>query len=198
MHRTRALLRASLLLAVVTTPAAAQSTSPATRPATAPAAAVAPAAPMSPKDAMLADVERQRKNVLDYVNVVPDSVLRFRTTKDVRTYAQQIHHIALANVMILSRVFGAAPIAIDTAASAPVVNNKEALRAFVNAAYDHTAQVVRNATPEALAKESTVFGMTRTGARWIDGVLEHGTWTLGQTVPYLRMNGITPPGYLPF
>jgi hypothetical protein len=29
-------------------------------------------------------------------------------------------------------------------------------------------------------------------------VLEHATWTLGQTVPYLRMNKVTPPNYLPF
>jgi hypothetical protein len=32
----------------------------------------------------------------------------------------------------------------------------------------------------------------------VDGTLEHGTWTLGQVVPYLRMNGVTPPSYLPF
>ena len=194
MPATRALLRASLLLVAVAAPAAAQTTRPATP---APASAAKPAAAaMSPTDAMLADVERQRKNMLDYINVATDSVLRFRPTPGVRTYAQQIHHIAAANVMILGRVFGAAPIAAGD--TAQLFNNKEALRAYVNAAYDHTAQVVRTATPEALAKESTVFGMSRTGARWIDGVLEHGTWTLGQTVPYLRMNGLTPPNYLPF
>ena len=192
MRPTRALLRAALLLATAAAPAAAQS-----RPATTPAAPAAAAAkPASPTDIMLADVERQRKNVLDYIEVAPDSVLRFRSTPGVRTYAQQIHHIAAANVMILSRVFGAAPLA--PADTAQVFNDKGALRAYVNAAYDHTAQVVRSATPASLAKESTVFGMTRSGARWIDGVLEHGTWTLGQTVPYLRMNGLTPPNYLPF
>ncbi len=195
MRPTRALLGATLLLATAAAPAAAQSR-PATPATPASPAAGAAAKSMSPTDIMLADVERQRKNVLDYIDIAPDSVLRFRSTPGVRTYAQQIHHIASANVMILSRVFGAAPIA--QADTAQVFNSKAALRNYVNAAYDHTAQVVRTATPASLAKESTVFGMTRNGARWIDGVLEHGTWTLGQTVPYLRMNGLTPPGYLPF
>ncbi|HET6796783.1 MAG TPA: hypothetical protein VFH40_06425 [Gemmatimonadales bacterium] len=28
---------------------------------------------------------------------------------------------------------------------------------------------------------------------------EHSAWTLGQTVPFLRMNGVTPPEYkMPF
>ena len=195
MRPTRALLRASLLLATAAAPAAAQSR-PATAPATPATAAAASQSPISAKDIMLADVERQRKNVLDYINVATDSVLRFRATPGVRTYAQQIHHIASANAGILSRVFGATQLA--PADTAQVYNSKEALRTYVSASYDHVAQIVRNATPEAFAKESTVFGMTRSGARWVDGVLEHGTWTLGQTVPYLRMNGLTPPNYLPF
>lgn len=191
MRPTSALLRVALLLAVAAAPAAAQG-----RPASAPATPAAARAHQAQKEMMLADVERQRKNVLDYLDAVPDSVLRFRTTPGVRTFAQQIHHIASANAGILSQVFGAGAMTMPD--TAMVFNDKAALRAFVNAAYDHTARIVRDATPAALAKQSTMFGLTRTGARWIDGVLEHGTWTLGQTVPYLRMNGITPPTYLPF
>jgi hypothetical protein len=40
--------------------------------------------------------------------------------------------------------------------------------------------------------------MTKTNWRWVSTALEHTTWTLGQTVPYLRANGVTPPQYLPF
>jgi hypothetical protein len=29
-------------------------------------------------------------------------------------------------------------------------------------------------------------------------LLDHFPWTLGQTVPYLRLNGVTPPEYSPF
>jgi hypothetical protein len=27
---------------------------------------------------------------------------------------------------------------------------------------------------------------------------DHFPWTLGQVVPYLRLNGVTPPEYSPF
>jgi hypothetical protein len=49
-----------------------------------------------------------------------------------------------------------------------------------------------------MSAEAELFGMKRTGWKWVVGVQEHTAWTLGQTVPYLRMNGVTPPSYLPF
>ena len=149
------------------------------------------------KDQMVADLERQRKNVLDYVNAAPDSMLRFRSTPGVRTYAQQIHHIASANAGILANVFGAAPMAAS-ADTAKLFNDKAALRDYVNASYDYAVKIVRDATPQQMMAEKQMFGMTRSGMRWVHGVMEHATWTLGQTVPYLRMNGVTPPSYLPF
>jgi hypothetical protein len=32
----------------------------------------------------------------------------------------------------------------------------------------------------------------------VQELLDHFPWTLGQTVPYLRLNGVTPPEYSPF
>ena len=29
-------------------------------------------------------------------------------------------------------------------------------------------------------------------------LLDHFPWTLGQVVPYLRLNGVVPPEYSPF
>lgn len=149
------------------------------------------------KEMRIQDLERQRKNVLDYVNVAPDSMLTFRSTPGVRTYAQQIHHIASATSGILAQALATTdkPPAADTA---QVFRNKAALAAFVNASYDFAVKAVREAQGPALMQEKTFFGMTRTGMRWVEGAVEHAAWTLGQTVPYLRMNGVTPPNYLPF
>lgn len=149
------------------------------------------------KDELVGDLERQRKNVLDYVNIAPDSMLGFRTTPGVRSYAQQIHHTAAATAMIIGNVLGAQPMAAQ-ADTARLFTNKAALRDFVTASYDYAIKAVRDAQPQAFMAEKTMFGMTRTGTRWVQGALEHGTWTLGQTVPYLRMNKVTPPSYLPF
>jgi hypothetical protein len=149
------------------------------------------------KDELVGDLERQKKHVVDYVNIAPDSMLGFRTTPGVRTYAQQLHHIASATGGIIGNILGAAPMAApgDTAR---LFTNKAALRDFVTAQYDYAIKAVRDAQPQAFRAEKSMFGMTRTGTRWVQGALEHGTWTLGQTVPYLRMNKVTPPSYLPF
>jgi hypothetical protein len=42
------------------------------------------------------------------------------------------------------------------------------------------------------------FGNKVTRARALMELLDHFPWTLGQTVPYLRLNGVTPPEYSPF
>ena len=152
---------------------------------------------MMMKQTLVGDLERQKKNLLDYVNVAPDSVLKFRTTPGVRTYAQQIHHVASATAGIIGNVLGATdkPPMADTT---QVFTNKAALAAFVTSSYDYAIKAVNDAQPPVFMAEKTMFGMTRNGMRWVNGTIEHGAWTLGQTVPYLRMNGITPPSYLPF
>lgn len=172
-------------------------TKPATKPAARPAMPGGHMGMPMMKDGMIANLERHRKNVLDYVAAAPDSMMGFRSTPGVRTFAQQIHHIAQAQAGILANLFGAAPMAglMDTS---KVFTDRAALRDYVNASYDYVAKLVREATPAQMMAEKQMFGMTRTGMQWVMGVEEHATWTLGQTVPYLRMNGVTPPPYLPF
>jgi hypothetical protein len=68
----------------------------------------------------------------------------------------------------------------------------------VNQSYDWFAKAVSGATDEQLRADAAFAGSTKSGWRWVDTALEHTTWTLGQTVPYLRANGVKPPQYLPF
>ena len=136
--------------------------------------------------------------MLKYLEAAPDSMLRFRIMPGVRTFAEQIEHAAGANAFIVGAALKlGAPSGIrsDTAVYR---HDKAALRAFVNQAYDVFAASVRNATDAQLAASGTFAGSTKVGWRWIATALEHATWTLGQTVPYLRANGVTPPQYLPF
>ena len=146
---------------------------------------------------MLEDVERSRQNVLKYVDAAPDSMLGYRPSPGVRTYAEQIEHAAGANIFILSGAWKqkSAPMAMDTA---KYRHNKVALRSFVNQSYDAFAAAVKDVTDEKLVAQADFGGIKKIGWRWISTALEHTTWTLGQTVPYLRANKVTPPQYLPF
>ena len=152
---------------------------------------------MPPRAIMLEDVERSRQNVLKYVDAAPDSMLGYRPVPGVRTFAEQIEHAAGSNIFVLSTAWKQKPPAMD-ADTAKYRHDKTALRSYVNKSFDAFANAVRDVTDAQLTAPATFFGGSKIGWRWISTALEHTTWTLGQTVPYLRANKVTPPQYLPF
>jgi hypothetical protein len=60
--------------------------------------------------------------------------------------------------------------------------------------------LLRKATPATLTKSISVWKQPEQPTWvWLTLSHEHSVWTLGQTVPYLRLNGVTPPAYsIPF
>lgn len=148
------------------------------------------------REVLAADFDRQKAILMAYVDAMPDSGMAFAPTRGVRSYAQQLEHIAQATGMIVSQVSGAgAPPAGDARV---YLKDKTALKDFITRTFDYSASAVRGMSDAALGTERELFGMKRTGWKWVLGAHEHAAWTLGQTVPYLRMNGVTPPSYLPF
>ena len=146
---------------------------------------------------LLENVERSRQNLLKYVDAAPDSVLAYRPMPGVRTFGEQIEHAAGATTFIIGAAWKA-QIPRATGDTAVRRRDKTALRAFVNERYDAFAGAVKQATPRQLTAPASYAGSTTAGWRWIDTAIEHATWTLGQTVTYLRAHGVTPPQYLPF
>jgi hypothetical protein len=161
------------------------------------AGAAAAAAAMPPRAVLLEDVERSRGNVLKYLDAAPDSMMGFRPMAGVRTFAQQIEHAAGANAFILGQSLKIRP-QLSRPDTAAIYRDKAALRTFVNASFDEFARIVREASDAQMTQMGAFAGSTKSGWRWVATALEHTTWTLGQTVPYLRANGVTPPQYLPF
>ena len=148
-----------------------------------------------PRAVFLEDVERSRQNVLKYLDAAPDSMLGFRPTPGVRTFAEQIEHAAASNPYIVGEAWRVRPRFRPDSTAA---RSKAGLRTLVNGAYDEFARMVREVPDATLAVTGTSEGMTKVNWRWVATALDHATWTLGQTVPYLRANGVTPPQYLPF
>jgi hypothetical protein len=61
---------------------------------------VAQTAGMPPQSIMVTDWERQKKNVLAYIDAMPDSAITFAPTPGVRNFAQQIQHFAGTNAEV--------------------------------------------------------------------------------------------------
>jgi len=156
------------------------------------------AAPLAAQDmtaALADDFERQRNNVLGMVRAMPESGLRTAPTEGVRDFAQQIEHVVQGNVGIISSGYDR-PVDIPQMDPEVYLNSKAELLGFVNAGYDLVNEMVTNMSAEDMMADTQLFGQA-TVKKWklVQTAYEHAVWTLGATVPYLRMNGATPPGY---
>jgi hypothetical protein len=166
-------------------------------------ASVILAAPLAAQDdqaQMKADWERAKRTFLAYVDAMPDSAMTFQPTPGVRTFAQQIEHATLTNYEVAAMTLNGVKAPKAPGDSAKYLHSKAALHAFVAQTFDYLLAALAKATPATLAKTSSVYDQpAATGSRWLQLSYEHATWTLGQTIPYLRMNKVTPPAYeIPF
>lgn len=155
----------------------------------------APLAAQDMRAALMDDFERQRGNVLGMVDAMPESGLRSAPTEGVRDFAQQIEHVVQGNLGIIGSGFDR-PVGIDGFDPEAYLNSKEELKRFVNAGYDEVAEVLGQMSDADMGGETGLFGQA-TVERWklIQTAYEHAVWTLGATVPYLRLEGSAPPGY---
>jgi hypothetical protein len=80
--------------------------------------------------------------------------------------------------------------------SAKYLHDKAALKVYAAAAMDHTIAMLRGVSDAAMQENIVQFGNKVTRGRALMELLDH--FPLGQTVPYLRLNGVTPPEYSPF
>jgi uncharacterized damage-inducible protein DinB len=153
-----------------------------------------------PNADLMADFQRNRDVVLAYIDAMPDSATDYRPTPGVRTFAGQFDHIVSTNLDVAAvalRGLKAPPALGDTAV---YLHNKAALRRYTGATYDNFIKSLRQAKPEQLRRRLAMYGQPPQPAiRLAALAFEHSAWTLGQLVPYLRLNGVTPPDYkMPF
>jgi uncharacterized damage-inducible protein DinB len=151
-----------------------------------------------PRASLIEVVETHKASVLRYLDAAPDSMLGFRTTPGVRTFAEQIEHAAGADAFIAHMAITGNMNVPPMGDSAVYRHNKAALRAYAVASMDHTIAMLKTVTDAQLMQPVTMMNMTKPRYRFLLELLDHFPWTLGQTVPYLRMNGVTPPAYTPF
>ena len=149
----------------------------------------------SPKERYVADFERMRKSVLAMVDSMPAAGLRSAPTPGVRNFAEQIEHVVVGNVNLIASGIDAdrTPLGIDKEV---YLNDKAELKRFVNVGFDRVRDMLNAMSPADLAAEGRLFGRIPL-PKWqiIQAAFEHGIWTLGQTVPYVRLQGGTPHSY---
>jgi uncharacterized damage-inducible protein DinB len=146
----------------------------------------------TPKENILKDWERARAYTKEYLDAMPESGYALKPTKEMRSFAGQMLHIADANYGIVGTAMEVAPTVKDLEKSNDVV--KVSVTEKVLASYDFAINAIKN-YPDAkwaeMIKLFNRFDVTR--GQVIDKAFEHQTHHRGQTTVYIRMAGATPP-----
>jgi hypothetical protein len=163
-------------------------------------AMAAPLAAQTDKATALADWQRTKDNVLHYVDAMPDSLMTYRPTPGVRTFAEQIGHIVESNHETAAMAVRGLARGPELGDSTRFLHSRAALHEYVASSFDYVIAAIRGATPQQWSRRSSMYQQPQAAAsRWLQLALEHSVWTLGQVVPYMRLNHVTPPSYsMPF
>ena len=147
---------------------------------------------------MVAEWQRAKTYTKAYLDAMPEDGYGFKPTPEIRSFAQQMLHIADANY-ILATVASGKPNPIgETFANDGMLEKtpsptKDATIKVVMDSYDWVISTLQNMTPDQLL-ETTKIGkhdITRSGL--YGKIFEHQTHQRGQTTIYLRLKGVTPP-----
>ncbi|MEO7962360.1 MAG: DinB family protein [Gemmatimonadaceae bacterium] len=149
--------------------------------------------------ALIDDWKHQQKYILAVIDSASPEMLDFRPTKGVRTFAEQIYHIASVASRLVSDGVTGKPLPPDLLGdSAVYLHDRAQLRAMAERHLTWILSVLSSLSDEDLLPERTFAGGAMPRWRWNMTALQHSGWTLGQLVPYLRLNGRTPPQFTPF
>lgn len=158
-------------------------------------AAVNAQSPADLKAQMVKDWERAKAYTQDYLTAMPADKYSFKATDSVKSFAQQMLHIASANAFFVSTALSGTSIFgerdIENSATA---QTKDSVVSYVNASYDAAIAAIKNADAAKLSESVKAFGMEQPGWVWLLKAFEHQTHHRGQTTIYLRLAGVKPPG----
>ena len=148
---------------------------------------------------LLADWQQQKRTMMEIAEAMPDEAFGFKPTEAQRTYAEQILHIAGANVYLMEHLGGAAAAPevdrTDFAVFGLPATSKTVVLESLAAGYDYGIAVLQEFSDdellETIAGPQYLGNVTRVKMAYF--TLSHAMDIYGQMVVYLRLNGVTPP-----
>ncbi len=146
----------------------------------------------SAKSKLLADWERGKKFMTEYLAAMPEDGYAFKPTPEIRTYSQQMMHVADANFAFASAASGKAS-PYQGSAEKAADHSKATVSKTVLQSIDFTLEAIKAMSENDLTKKVKVFGQELTAESALTKSFEHLCHHRGQTTIYLRLKGVTPP-----
>jgi uncharacterized damage-inducible protein DinB len=155
---------------------------------------VAKAASADPIATLVADWTRARDYTKEYLDAMPEEGVGFKPTPDIRSFAEQMLHLANANFAFASTATGAAnPQQGKNLEKMDEYKTKAGLTKIVMESYDFVINSVKGIDLKKMDEPVKFFGRDMTRAAALSKGFEHQTHHRGQTTIYLRLKNVKPP-----
>ena len=144
----------------------------------------------------LNDWERAKAYTKEYLDAMPEKGMTFKPTPEVRSFSEQMLHLAQTNFLLGALSTGERPLYADqNMERMDALKTKEALTRKVMESYDFVITGIKNMDPAKLSNKVTLetFKITTSQLDWLNKSFEHQTHHRGQCTIYLRLMGVTPP-----
>jgi len=143
---------------------------------------------------MVVEWQRAKTYTKAYLDAMPADGYTFKPTPEIRSFAQQMLHLANDNYAFASYASGKKTPAADTALEQTVQPTKEATTLAVMDSYDYMISTLQEMPSDQMAGMLKRKNGTEISRANIFGKgFEHQTHHRGQTTIYLRLKGVTPP-----
>jgi uncharacterized damage-inducible protein DinB len=149
--------------------------------------------PITAPNPLTATISIFRSNMQDKImkaaNEMPESKYSYRPSKDVRSFAEILNHVADISYILCSNVKGEAN--PDTATA---MGSKTQIVAHLKSAFDYCDGVYSGFTDAHLNDRADFFGVKTNKMFILTQVGNHDALHYGNLVTYLRINGLVPTG----
>jgi len=138
---------------------------------------------------------RAKSYTVTYLNTMPADKYSFKATDSVRSFAQQMIHLAQANYFLMSTATGDKPASWASAdlEHSPGAQKKDSVMYYVTASYDFCINAVKNSDVNKWGTPVKIFGQETTQFGMMIKTFEHQTHHRGQSTVYIRLVGVKPP-----
>ena len=144
--------------------------------------------------------QRLERDFVPAAEAMPEDKYSFAPTngefKGVRTFAEEIKHVAATNYLVASLILGEKPpVDVNDEKGPDSVKSKAEILKYLKDSYAYAHKAVATITEANVVEPIPSFDGKSTTTRLSLGMLFswHGYDHYGQMVEYLRMNGIVPP-----
>jgi len=140
------------------------------------------------------DWERARAYTIDYLNTMPADKYSFKATDSIRSFAQQMLHLAQSNVNVMAAITGEPNIIGNRILEeSKTAQTKDSVMYYVVASYDLAIDGLKKMNTGSFNEKVKLYNWEETRYVWILKAFEHQTHHRGQTTIYIRLLVFNPP-----